>query len=424
LEDFAPVSFIDQSWDNYVYDKGEISKKYYELCTLWELREQLRRRNIYVQKSEKYCNYQEILLTDEEMTLQQDGILKSLNLSFDFSQKQKELTNNWIESVKTVASTVKARSKSQEQYFEIVNDEIRLKADDALDLPEGIKAFINLIKEGMTVIDLPDLVMEMGIKYNFTDNLTHINNGKPAKDLEDIIKNYIVLYGNACNLTETDMERTTSLNRHQFSHHQQWYYTMDSLKKINDGLVNALYQQPLAKFWGDGTMSSSDGQKFMVSVRSIHSTANQKYFFVKKGLNSYTWTADIFAQFGSKLISATEKEATYILDMILDNETELRIEEHTGDEGAYTDLIFALFDLFGLMFCSRLGSLHKKTLLSISGATDISKIKDIFSRPVNFALIERNWKEILRVVCSIKSGKVPCSVFVSKLQILNKKTNY
>ncbi|MGL4758858.1 MAG: Tn3 family transposase, partial [Patescibacteria group bacterium] len=330
-------------------------------------------------------------------------------------------TKEWVESVETVIKEVKIQSKSDYPYFEIINGEIKLKADEPDDTPQEVKDLQEKVRQELPQVDLPELVMEMGQNNEFIKYLTHVNNGKPASEIADIIKNYIVLHSNACNLTETDMERTTGLSRHQFSHHQQWYFTIPSITKINDILVNAIYHHPLTKYWGDGAMSSSDGQKFMVSVRSIHSTVNQKYFFVKKGLNSYTWTADIFAQFGSKLISATEKEATYILDMILDNETELKIEEHTGDEGAYTDVIFAFFDLFGLVFCPRLGSLNKKTLLSITGAMDHAKIKDIFSRPVNFALIERNWSEILRVICSIKSGKVPCSVFVSKLQNTEQK---
>src|ERR1700724_3102286 len=61
-------------------------------------------------------------------------------------------------------------------------------------------------------------------------------------------------------------------------------------------------------------------------------------------------TSDQFCQYGSKPIPSTVRDATYVLDGILDNETELPIAEHTSDTAGYTDLVFSLFDLLGLQF--------------------------------------------------------------------------
>jgi len=52
--------------------------------------------------------------------------------------------------------------------------------------------------------------------------------------------------------------------------------------------------------------------------------------------------------YGGKPIPSTERDATYVLDEILDNETELPIDQHTTDTAGYSELIFSLFDLVGL----------------------------------------------------------------------------
>ncbi len=57
-----------------------------------------------------------------------------------------------------------------------------------------------------------------------------------------------------------------------------------------------------------------------------------------------------FSQFGTKVIPTTARNATYVLDEILDNETELPLLEHTTDTAGYTEIIFVLFDLLGLQF--------------------------------------------------------------------------
>jgi TnpA family transposase len=44
-----------------------------------------------------------------------------------------------------------------------------------------------------------------------------------------------------------------------------------SRKEIPDaGIVNRHYRHPLARLWGGGTLSSSDGQRFPMAVRSGH----------------------------------------------------------------------------------------------------------------------------------------------------------
>ena len=118
-------------------------------------------------------------------------------------------------------------------------------------------------------------------------------------------------------------------------------------------MVNFQHRQLLAQAWGSGTLSSSDGQRFPVTVKARHSTALPRYYGYGRGLTHYTWTSDQHAMYGGKPIPSTERDATYVLDEILDNETELPIDQHTTDTAGYSELIFSLFDLVGLQFsCS------------------------------------------------------------------------
>ena len=106
--------------------------------------------------------------------------------------------------------------------------------------------------------------------------------------------------------------------------------------------------------WGGGTLSSSDGQRFPVRGRVSSAAALPRYFGYGRGVTFYSWTSDQYSQYGSKVISSTSRDATYVLDEIVDNETELDLLEHTTDTAGYTDLVFALFDLLGLRFARRI----------------------------------------------------------------------
>ena len=86
----------------------------------------------------------------------------------------------------------------------------------------------------------------------------------------------------------------------------------------------------------------------------------------------YTWTSDQFSQYGTKVIPATVRDATYVLDEILDNETELPILEHTTDTAGYTEIVFALFDLLGLQFSPRIRDLGDQRLYRLDREPDLS----------------------------------------------------
>ncbi len=70
-----------------------------------------------------------------------------------------------------------------------------------------------------------------------------------------------------------------------------------------------------------------------------------------------TWTADQFSQYGTRGIPTTVRDVTYVLDEILDNETEPPIPEHTTDTAGYTGIAFAQFELLGLRFSPRISDL-------------------------------------------------------------------
>jgi len=115
-------------------------------------------------------------------------------------------------------------------------------------------------------------------------------------------------------------------------------------------LVNFQYHQPLSRHWGNSTLSSSDGQRFPVALSNRKARALPRYFGYGKGLTFYTWTSDQHSQYGSKPTITTDRDALYILDEILNNETELPLLEHAADTAGFTDIIFGLFSLLGLQF--------------------------------------------------------------------------
>lgn len=152
------------------------------------------------------------------------------------------------------------------------------------------------------------------------------------------------------------------------------------------------------------------------SVRQAR--ALPRYFGYGKGITFYSWTSDQFSQYGSKPVPTTLRDATYVLDEILNNETELPILEHTTDTAGYTELIFALFDLLGLQFSPRIRDLADQELYRTSQIQldAYPKLKSHLQSVINKERILTHWDEMLRLAGSLKTGRVTASLIVQKLQ--------
>jgi len=123
--------------------------------------------------------------------------------------------------------------------------------------------------------------------------------------------------------------------------------------------------------------------------------------------------------FGTKVIVATDREAPYVLDEILGNQTDVPITEHATDTHGASLINFALFDLVGLQLSPRIRDLGKITLYRTGtrAATNAGypAAGPLLTRRVNTTLIAENWDEMLRVAASLKYGHVTASLIVGKL---------
>ncbi|MGO8721592.1 MAG: Tn3 family transposase, partial [Acidimicrobiales bacterium] len=232
---------------------------------------------------------------------------------------------------------------------------------------------------------------------------------------------YASVLAQACNLGPTRMARISDLTYQKLAWCTNWYIRDETLKAATTRLVNFQYHQPLSRLWGTGTLSSSDGQRFPVSGKVRMATALPRYFGYGKGVTFYTWTADQFSQYGTKVIPTTVRDATYVLDEILDNETELPLLEHTTDTAGFTEIVFALFDLLGLQFSPRIRDLGDQRLFRMERQNRHPRLGPRLKGRINRDRLLNNWDDLLRVAGSLKRGWVTSSLLIGKLQSYPRK---
>jgi TnpA family transposase len=115
------------------------------------------------------------------------------------------------------------------------------------------------------------------------------------------------------------------------------------------------------------------------------------------------------------------RDATVVLDEILDNETELPLFTHATDTAGYTEIIFCLFDLLGYQFAPRIRDLGDQTLYRIGGVENPQQVASLLKGKLRQELFLNRWDDLLRVAGSLKLGWVTASLLISKLHAMPKQ---
>jgi TnpA family transposase len=141
-------------------------------------------------------------------------------------------------------------------------------------------------------------------------------------------------------------------------------------------------------------------------------------YFVHEGLTSYTHVSDQHSTYGTQIIVSTERDATFTLDEILGNTTELPIAEHTTDSHGQTLATFALFDLVGLRLSPRIAKLAEKQLWRPYPAAYYQRwplAGPLLQHHVQVDLIAEHWDDLLRIGGSLKQGHVSAALLIARL---------
>ena len=247
-----------------------------------------------------------------------------------------------------------------------------VRLDDAGELhlrplaAEAIDPAVMVERDGVVarlpIVPLTELLIETDGEIHWSRHLTHAGGGSPRHSpLEHQRNLYAAILAQACNFGSTRMAELTGISADTIDWTTQWYLREETLRPANTDMVNAHYRHPLAHALGDGTLSSSDGLRLPMRGKSLTGRALSRYF-VDEGLTSYTHVSDQHSTFGTQIIVSTERDATYTLDEILGNTTELPLLEHTTDSHGQTLATFALFDLVDRRLSPRIAKLTEKQL--------------------------------------------------------------
>lgn len=412
----APMEVVSGSWRRWVLTaQGQVDRRAYTLCVLERLQDGLRRRDVFVSRSERWNDPRAQLLHGTQWEAVRAQVCRTLErqptAAGELSQLARQLDDAFRRTARHLPTNTAVSLEHQDGRATLT-----VSGLDRVEEPPPLIALRQQVEARLPRVDLPGVLLELQARTGFVDEFTHISEG--GARVNDLATSLCaVLIAEACNIGPEPLIRPDipALSRSRLSWVQQNYLRAETLRRTNARLVEAQTQIPLAQAWGGGDVASADGLRFVVPVRTLNAGPNPKYFGVGRGVTYYNFTSDQFTGFHSIVIPGTLRDSLYTLEGLLEQETCLHPVELMTDTAGASDIIFGLFWLLGYQFSPRLADLGELRFWRMEAGADYGPLNELARQRINTPLIARNWDDLLRLAGSLKLGTIRASELVRSL---------
>jgi TnpA family transposase len=390
--------------------RKSINPNFYEAAAFEAVKDGLRSGDMYVVGSRRYQNFESYLLPRERW--------KELLAEGQTRLALTGTADEYIESrrvrISELLATLKLDVGSQEGLTVDKDGELHLAALDN-SVPEAAVQLQRRLERRMPLIPLTDLLYDVDLWTGCFGHFLHLSTGQvPEGERKQTLIAAIMALGMNHGLGK--LARSTPFSYRQLSWAADWHVRDETLARAQAVLDNFVLHHPLARHWGDGTRSSSDGMRVKIAVRAANADRNAAYFGPDRGATIYSHTADIRLPFAQKVISTNDREALHVIDALCSHETDLNIQEHFVDTNGFTTHVFALCAMLGFRFAPRIRDVLDQRLFTVGAPEDdYGAVARLLRGRANQRLIAENWDEVLRVAASIRHGTVSAALIMRKL---------
>ena len=420
----APTGFIPRKLRPFVFQGDKMHKPAWECALLTVLRDQVKSGNLYVPQSKRFASLETFFIPEAEWASRRDAFFARAGLPVSPDEVPAYLTDRLNRAYDRFLERL-----PDNHYAQLNEEGWQISSDPTEKLDDGTDKSLNPLKEWLgehiRTIKLPDLLIEVDNDLRFSRCFM------PAADWDGLQAQHVceVLATVMAHASETGpytMSRITEgISYHRMKHITDWHMHEETQRGALALVVNAISHLDITKYWGDGTTSSSDGQRFSLRRKVLYKSYS--HAFNDFALEFYNFVADNFAPYFSLPHECSDRDAPFVLDGLLYNESDLDIQEHYTDTHGFTDTNFAAFAMYGKRFSPRIKGLHKQAIFRIDTEKDYGSVAVLLEkkdRTLNPGWIADQWDRMGHFYASLESGHATASTALRRLNGFTGKNHF
>jgi TnpA family transposase len=421
----APTEFVSKTIRPLVVSDGVIDKHGWECALIRKIRDEIKAGNIAVKNSKRFGTFDRFFISDTKWSSLREEFFAQSGLPQKGCDAATYLSERLNLAYDRFLGTLPNNT-----YAQVDGAGWHLSVDSAepLDPTEEAKIdqFKNWIKKHQRQIKLPQLLIEVDNELHFTRHFLPLtqNQTRPVDEIAAIIA---AIMAHGCNVgPQTMSQLTAQVTYEQIRRITEWQLIEENQRSALADVVNAISSLETTQNWGEGKTSASDGQRFAFHRRVLQ--RNYSHKFSDYALEFYSFIADNYAPFYGVPIECNERDAPYVLDGVLYNESDLELEEHYTDTHGYTEINFAAFAMLGKEFCPRIRKISKQRIYCIDQNRDYGALAPLFNRKgrttIKMDWIVDQWDRMGQFYATLKSGHTTASVALKRLNSMSKGNQF
>jgi len=413
----APTDWLRGSWRALVWKPdGTLDRTLYSWAVLDQLRDALRRRDVYAPESLDHRDPRRQLLEGPQWSAVRPNLLRALGLPEIGAKAVEHLTADLARAYRRAEAAL-----DQPGGTRLVSRpgraRLSIPAFEGLGTSPSVVALERRVAAALPQVDLSELLLEVDAWTGFTDTMVEARRGQP-RGAELGRSLCAALLAQACNLglRAVSSPHDPALRLDWLEWVRAHYLAGEAILAANARLVDAQSALPMAAIWSNGQVASADGMRFVVPVHGPHAMPNPRYFGRRRGITYYNFVSDQYSGFHAIVLPGTLRDSLFVLDGLLEQRSRLDPRELMTDTAGYSDLVFALFWLLGFQFSPRLRDLDALSFWRIGPQAELGRFGAMAPRRIQPERIAAHWEDLLRIAGSLQHGSVRASDFMRSLQ--------
>ena len=411
------LSFISRAWQNIIFAKSkedEVIKEHFEACILSEVVNEFRAGDLITTNSKLFSGYKSQLLSKEECSSKINDYCNLVNIPATGVAAVQQLKEQLLTAAK----------KLDDDYPKIKGFTIDKQCHPVLSKPKAkpfnkttnwLKNQIKLRNKEKHVLDVLCITNHI---TGWADNFGHIS-GVPGRIGNAIEKHIVGVFsiGTSLGVSQT-IKHFKSVNNFNLTMHSlSWiirrHITIANIEKAITALNNEMYKYQIVGCWGDGKSCAADG-----TLRNIYDDNLLSEYHIRYGARggiAYYHVANNYIAFFASFIPCGVWEAIAILEGLLQNKSEVQPETVHADTQGQSAVVFALAYLLGIKLMPRIRNWKKYTMFKADKKIVYANIESLFTKAIDWELIEECWEDFMQLVLSIKAATISTTFLLQQL---------